>query len=120
MYDKRLDLYGSLYEDPMNQIGQNLQQQNWQPSVSAVLAKQNQPIEPKKSNIPAIGSVKQAVQAQYPQNNPTLGYLGGEGNLVAGLTSGLNSFLSTKNQKDSEDKQNIAAILATVGKGLAL
>lgn len=121
MYDKRLDLYGSFYENPMDKIGQGMQQSEWHPSISAVLshAKQ-QEVQQKPSNIPAIGSVRQALQSQSPQNNPSLGYLGEGGNWVSALTSGVNSFLANKNQKDAEDKQLLGQIIGALGKGASV
>ena len=120
MYDKRLDLYGSIYKNPMDQIGQGLQEDGWTPSISDVLAQAKQQ-ENKKlaSNIPSIGANRQT-QGQYVQNNPSLGLLGSEGNWVSALTSGLGSFLNTKNQKDAEDKQLIGQIIGSFGKFAAL
>lgn len=125
MYDSRLSLLGSIYgganNAPIDQIGRDLepggytwqdfQRNNAQPSVSQAL--QNK----KPSNIPSQGSVRQALQTA-PQNNPSIGYLGDEGNWVSALTGLTNSFLAAKNQKDAEDKQLFGQVIEGLGKGI--
>ena len=125
MYDSRLNLYSGLFSDPMDNIGSNYQQQpsTQAPSVAAVLAKQQvqqqqQQNQAKPSNLPSVGSAKSNASYTPQQNNPSIGALGSTGNWVSGITSGINSFLATKNQKDAEDKQLVGQIIEGLGKGM--
>lgn len=126
MYDSRLSLLGSIYGNnnaPIDNFGRSLEPQGdtWTafqqrvqtPSVTAALTQK------KESNIPKVGSVKQAVSStQVQPNNPSIGYLGDEGNWVSALTGLTNNFLAVQNQKNAEDKQLLGQVIQGLGQGV--
>ena len=108
-----LDAIGSNYQLPSDAYTWEDFQRNNQPSVADVLAKR------KQSNLSPIGSSKSSSsQVAFPANNPSIGYLGDTGNWVSGITGALNSFLSTNNEKNAQDKQFLGQIIQGLGKGL--